>query len=227
MGFADALIKLEIPYDSEKAEKFAEKTMKLISESSRKASQELAKARGVFPNMPQSIYRKEKKPLRNSTLTTIAPTGTIAIIANCSESIEPIFSPIFTRNSTYGLMYEINPLFRELVKKLRLSQQSIEKIAREGSLQNIPEIPEKIKRVFKTAHDISPEWHLRIQAAFQKYTDNAVSKTINLPERATPTDVENVFLLAYKLKLKGLTVYRYNSRKEQVLEFCKKCDVKL
>jgi ribonucleoside-diphosphate reductase alpha chain len=163
--------------------------------------------------------------LRNATRTTIAPTGTIAIIANCSEGIEPLFNLIFNRNSTYGIMLEINPLFAETAKKLKLSQNEIEKIAREGSLQRIPNIPDKIKKVFRTAHDISAEWHIRIQAAFQKYTDNAISKTVNLPQTATPEDIENVFLLAYKHRLKGLTVYRYNSRKEQVLEFCKKCDI--
>jgi len=227
MGFADSLIKLDIPYDSEKSEKFAEKTIKFIRECSVKASQELAKSRGAFPNISLSVYKKEKKPLRNATLTTIAPTGTISIIADCSEGIEPLFNLIFTRNSTYGLMYEINPFFRELIRKLKLAPQVIEKIAREGTLQNIPEIPEKIKQIFKTSHDISPEWHLRIQAAFQRHTDNAVSKTVNLPEKSTPEDIENIFLLAHKLKLKGLTVYRYNSRKEQVLEFCKKCELKM
>jgi hypothetical protein len=209
------------------AEKTAEKIMKFVNSSALKASQELAIKRGSFPNKINSIYKKDKKPLRNATRTTIAPTGTIAIIANCSEGIEPLFNFVFNRNSTYGTMLEINPLFIETAKKLKLTQNDVEKIGREGSLQRMPNIPENIKKIFKTAHDISPEWHIRIQSAFQKYTDNAISKTVNLAQNATPEDIENVFLLAYKHKLKGLTIYRYNSRKEQVLEFCKRCDVKL
>lgn len=227
MGFADALVKLGIAYDSPQAEKTAEKIMKFVNSSALKASRELAIKRGSFPNKINSIYKKDKKPLRNATRTTIAPTGTIAIIANCSEGIEPLFNFVFNRNSTYGTMLEINPLFIETAKKLKLTQNDVEKIGREGSLQRMPNIPENIKKIFKTAHDISPEWHIIIQAAFQKYTDNAISKTVNLAQNATPEDIENVFLLAYKHKLKGLTIYRYNSRKEQVLEFCKRCDVKL
>jgi ribonucleoside-diphosphate reductase alpha chain len=227
MGFADSLIKLGLAYDSPQAEKLAEKVMKFISEISKKASQELASKRGAFPNISQSIFKKEKKPLRNATLTTIAPAGTISIIGDCSEGIEPLFNIAFERHSTYGTMYEMNPLFRDIIKKCKLSPEEVEQIARRGTLQNIEKIPEQLKRIFKTAHDISPEAHLKIQAAFQKYTDNAVSKTVNLPEKATSAEIETIFLLAYKLGLKGLTIYRYNSRKEQVLEFCKKCEFKI
>ena len=227
MGFADSLIKMQIAYDSEKAEKFAERIMRFIKDSARKASENLAKTRGSFPNKINSIFKNDKKPLRNATLTTIAPTGTIAILANASEGIEPLFNIAFSRNSTYGALLEVNSLFLETAKKLGLSEEAFEKIARRGTLQNIPEIPEKIKKIFKTAHDISPEWHIRIQSAFQKYTDNAVSKTVNLPQNATVEDIEKVFLLAYKLGLKGLTIYRYNSRKEQVLSFCEKCNLKI
>ena len=222
MGFADSLIKMNLAYDSPQAEKFAERVMKFIKDKSIKASEELAKVRGPFPNINQSIFKKSK-PIRNATLTTIAPTGTIAILADCSEGIEPLFNLAFERHSTYGMMYEISPFLKEIAKKFRLSRDEIERIARHGTLQNL-NLPENIKKIFKTAHDISYEDHIKIQAAFQKYTDNAISKTVNLPEKATPLDVENCFLLANKLGCKGLTVYRYNSRREQVLEFCKKCE---
>ncbi|MEM4259191.1 MAG: adenosylcobalamin-dependent ribonucleoside-diphosphate reductase [Candidatus Pacearchaeota archaeon] len=223
MGFADALIEAEIRYDSKEAEKFAEKLMKFIKQEATKASIELAKIRGPFPNIRASIYKN--KLLRNATLTTIAPTGTIAIIANCSEGIEPLFSPILHRHSTYGILTETDILFEQLIKKLKIEQTTLSQIETQGTLKNT-NLPEKIKNLFRTAHDVSPEWHIRIQAAFQKYTDNAVSKTVNLPSNATPEDVEKVFLLAYKLGCKGLTVYRYASRKLQVLEFCKACDAK-
>ncbi len=223
MGFADALIEAEIAYDSKEAEKFAEKLMKLIKQEATKASLELAKTRGPFPNIKASIYRN--KLLRNATLTTIAPTGTIAIIANCSEGIEPLFSPILHRHSTYGVLTETDILFENLIKKLKIDQAILSQIETQGTLKNT-ELPEKIKKLFRTAHDVSPEWHIRLQAAFQKYTDNAVSKTVNLPFNATPEDIENVFVLAYKLGCKGLTAYRYASRKSQVLEFCKSCDMK-
>jgi ribonucleoside-diphosphate reductase alpha chain len=219
MGFADALIECEIPYDSKEAEKFALKLMKFIKEKAMKASEELAKTRGSFPNIGNSAFRKK---LRNATLTTIAPTGTIAIVANCSEGIEPLFSPILHRHSTYGVLTEIDVLFERLIKKLKIDEKTFQLIEAQGSLKNTL-LPEKVKKVFRTAHDISPEWHIRLQAAFQKYTDNAVSKTVNLPSNATVEDVEKIFTLSHKLGCKGLTVYRYSSRKEQVLEFCRKC----
>jgi len=227
MGFADSLIKQGIAYDSIQAEKFAEKLMKFIKEKGVRASEELAKDRGSFPNMWNSIYKKNKKPIRNATITTIAPTGTIAVLANCSEGIEPLFNLMFTRNSTYGALFEINPNFKDILHKLKLDDQNIDRIGRDGTLQNISQIPENIKKLYRTAHDVSPEWHIRIQAAFQKYTDNAISKTVNLPEKSKIEDIENAFLLAHKLGCKGLTIYRYNSRREQVLEFCKKCNSSL
>ena len=225
MGFADALIKMNLAYDSVQAEKFAERVVKFIKESAVKASRKLAETRGSFPNKINSIFKNDKKPLRNATLTAIAPTGTIAVLAGCSEGIEPLFNLVFTRNSTYGAMTEASQIFMDSAKKMGLDQQIVEKIARMGSLQSIPEVSENAKKIFRTAHDILPEWHIRLQAAFQKYTDNAISKTVNLPENAKPEDVENILLLAYKLGCKGLTVYRYNSRKDQILEFCKKCDI--
>ena len=221
MGFADCLIKMELPYDSTKAEKTAEQLMSFIKKKSLEASVELAKPRNFFPNFPQSIFKKEK-PRRNATLTTIAPTGTIAIIANCSEGIEPLFSIIFKRNSTFGVLNEISSQFSPLIKKYKLAENDLDRIGTDGSLKNSL-LPNQIKSIFKTAHDISPEWHLRIHSAFQKYTDNAVSKTLNIPQTAQIKDIEDAFLLAHKLHLKGLTIYRYNSRREQVLEFCKKC----
>lgn len=223
MGFADALIEAELQYDSKEAEKFASDLMKFIEIEAAKASLELAKTRGPFPNIRASIYKN--KMLRNATLTTIAPTGTIAIIANCSEGIEPLFSPILHRHSTYGVLTETDILFEHLIKKLKIEQDTLEQIESQGTLKHTL-LPEKIKKLFRTAHDVSPVWHIRIQAAFQKYTENAVSKTVNLPNSATPEDIEKVFLLAHQLGCKGLTVYRYSSRKQQVLEFCKKCDVK-
>jgi ribonucleoside-diphosphate reductase alpha chain len=223
MGFADALIKMNIAYDSPEAEKFAEKIMRFIKEKSKKASEKLAKLRGSFPNIEKSIFKKEVR--RNATITTIAPTGTIAILANCSEGIEPIFSPVLTRYSTYGTMKDVNPLFEKMMKKAKLNQEELDMIAREGTIQKTF-LPEKIKKIYKTAHDISPEWHIKIQAAFQKYTDNAISKTLNLPESATVEDIKNIFILAHKLKCKGLTVYRYKSRKQQVLSFCETCSIK-
>ncbi len=221
MGFADALMEAEIPYDSKDAEKFAEKLMKFIEQKAIESSIELAKIRGPFPNINASVYKN--KMLRNATLTTIAPTGTIAILANCSEGIEPIFSPIMHRHSTYGILTETDKLFEHLENKLKLDQITLSRIESQGTLKNTT-LPEKIKQLFKTAHDISPEWHIKIQAAFQRHTDNAVSKTVNLPNTATIKDVEEVFLLAHKLHCKGLTVYRYASRKQQVLEFCQRCD---
>jgi len=224
MGFADFLIELGIPYDSKAAEKVAEKIMAFIQEKAREASKELAEKRGSFPNIEKSIYKGQK--LRNATLTTIAPTGTIGIIANCSEGIEPLFGFVFNRFSTYGTLLEITPAFKELVKKYKLKRDIINRIIEEVSIQNT-KLPKRIKNIYKTAHEISPEAHIRIQAAFQKYTDNAVSKTVNLKESSTVDDVKKVFLLAYKLKLKGLTVYRYGSREKQVLEICKKCEAKI
>lgn len=221
MGFADALIEAEIPYDSKEAERFAERLMKFIKQQAINASAELAKVRGPFPNI--NVSTQKSKMLRNATLTTIAPTGTIAILANCSEGIEPLFSPILHRHSTYGILTETDILFEHLIKKLNIDQTSLSRIESQGTLKNT-NLPEKTKRLFKTAHDVSSDWHIRIQAAFQKYTDNAVSKTVNLPNSATPEDVERVFLLAHQLHCKGLTVYRYASRRQQVLEFCQKCE---
>ena len=220
MGFADMLIQLGIPYDSEEAVQTAEKVMKFITEEARKTSVELGEEKGSFPNFSGSVWEKKGyKAMRNATVTTVAPTGTISIIAGCSSGIEPLFAIAYIRNVMEGTqLLEVNQYFEQRTKEIGIySKQLMEKVAKYGSIQKMKEIPEDLKRVFVTALDIAPEWHVKMQAAFQKYTDNAVSKTVNLPHDATIKDVENVFWLAYKLKCKGITVYRYGSKKEQVL----------
>lgn len=219
MGFADMLIKLGIRYDSEEALELAEKLMKFIDEEAHKKSMEIAEERGSFPNFEKSIWKDKYKAMRNATVTTIAPTGTISIIAGCSSGIEPIFAISFIRNVLSGTrLFETNPLF-ELVAKERgfYSAKLLEEIAKTGSVQKIDGVPEDVKKLFVTAMDIAPEWHVKMQAAFQKYTDNAVSKTVNLPADATVEDVRRVYELAWKLKCKGITVFRYGSKPEQVL----------
>ncbi len=223
MGFADMLIKLGIPYNSEKALEIAEKVMKFISEEARKMSVELGKEKGNFPNFKGSTWEKKGyKYMRNATVTTIAPTGTISEIAGCSQGIEPLFAIAYVRNVKESLGYDltvINPLFEMIaIQRGFYSDELIKKIARSTSIQHIKEIPEDVRRIFVTALDIAPEWHVRMQAAFQKYTDNAVSKTVNLPYDATPEDVERIFMLAWKLGCKGITVYRFGSRKVQVIK---------
>ncbi|MDI9646661.1 MAG: vitamin B12-dependent ribonucleotide reductase [Archaeoglobales archaeon] len=223
MGWADALFLLEIPYDSVEALQLAEKVMNFIQEESHKASQALAEERGVFPNWKGSVWEKRGIKIRNATTTTIAPTGTISIISNCSSGIEPVFALAYRRENILDgeSFFEINYIFEEALKRRSLySEEIVAKVAESGSIQKL-ELPEDLKKVFKCALDIDPEWHVRMQAAFQKYTDNAVSKTINLPNSATKKDVEKAFLLAYELKCKGITVYRDGSREEQVLKIKK------
>ncbi|OGD44477.1 ribonucleoside-diphosphate reductase, adenosylcobalamin-dependent [Candidatus Bathyarchaeota archaeon RBG_13_46_16b] len=219
MGFADMLIKLGIPYDSEEALSIGEKTMKFIEEEALKKSVELGEERGSFPNFDGSIWKDKYPAMRNATVTTVAPTGTISIIAGCSSGIEPIFAISFIRNVLSGTrLFETNPLFETMSKERGFySAKLLEEIARTGSVQKIEGVPDDIKRLFVTALNIKPEWHVRMQAAFQKYTDNAVSKTVNLPNEATADDVRNIYELAWKLKCKGVTVFRYGSKPEQVL----------
>ncbi len=195
MGFADILIKLKVPYDSEEAIKTAEKIMKFIAEKAKKYS------------------------TNNKTLTTIAPTGTISLIADCSSGIEPLFAIAYIKEILAGeKLLIINKELEKIAKEGGFySKKLMEEIAKKGSVKGIDKIPKDIQRLFVTAMDIKPEWHLKIQAAFQKYTDNAVSKTINLPNKATVNDVKKIFLLSHKLKCKGITIYRYGSKPKQVL----------
>ncbi|RLF46704.1 MAG: ribonucleotide-diphosphate reductase subunit alpha [Thermoplasmata archaeon] len=221
MGFADMLIQLNIPYDSNEALELGEKIMSFIQKEAKQASIELGKERGSFPNFKGSIYDGKYEAMRNATVTTIAPTGSISIIAGCSSGIEPLFAISFVRNvlDEEDRLYEINPYFEKIAKEMGFfSQELMRKIAdNNGSVQGIEEVPEEVQRIFVTALDISPEWHVRMQAAFQKYVDNATSKTINLRQDATVEDVKKAYMLAYQLKCKGITVYRYGSRPEQVI----------
>jgi len=219
MGFADMLIMLKVPYDSEEALNVGENIMKFIKEEAHKKSIELAKARGSFINFEGSIWKDRYPAFRNATVTTVAPTGTISIIAGCSSGIEPIFAISFIRNVLSGTrLFETNPLFEAMSKERGFySAKLLEEIAKTGSVQKIDGVPDDVKRLFVTALDIKPEWHVRMQAAFQKHTDNAVSKTVNLPTEATVDDVRNIYEMAWQLKCKGVTVFRYGSKPEQVL----------
>jgi len=228
MGWADMLVQLKIPYHSKEALNLAEQIMKFILNEGRLASIQLAKERGTFPNYEKSIYY-DKLPLRNATITTIAPTGTLSIIAACSSGIEPFFALCFARNVMDGTrLVEVNQYFKKEMERLGLWSDSLaEKIAETGSIQQIKEIPEEIKKIFVTAHEIAPSEHIRMQAAFQQYVDNAVSKTVNLPHDATEEDVREVYLLAYRLGCKGVTVYRDGSRQGQVIQKGQKTETQL
>ncbi|MEW6379539.1 MAG: vitamin B12-dependent ribonucleotide reductase [bacterium] len=220
MGFADLLLELGIPYDSDAAVRMAERIMKHVREEAWNRSRLLARERGAFPNFSASVYgRRGDAAVRNATTTTVAPTGTISIIAGCSSGIEPVFALSFVRNIMDGTrLLEVNPVFEKKAKERGFfSQELMGQVARLGSIREITEIPEDIRRIFVTALDISSDWHLKIQAAFQKYTDNSVSKTINLPAESTVDEVKKIYLEAYRLGCKGITIYRYGSKPEQVL----------
>ncbi len=226
MGFANMLFMLGVPYDSEEAENIATDVMSFISNEARKASARLASDRGDFPSIEDSVI---KSPRRNATLTTIAPTGSISIIAETSSGIEPIFAIVYQKTNILenNTFFEINPIFEDVARREGwYSQTLINKIIKNGGkVTGVQEIPEKWQKVFRTALEISPEWHVKMQAAFQRSVDNAISKTINLPYDATVEDVEQVILLAYQLNLKGLTVFRNQSRSKQVLEtLCIECE---
>jgi ribonucleoside-diphosphate reductase alpha chain len=219
MGFADMLIMLGVPYDSEEALELGEQVMKFIEEEAHKKSREIGEARGSFPNFEKSIWKDRYSAFRNATVTTVAPTGTISIIVGCSSGIEPLFAISFMRNVLGGArLFETNVLFEETAKARGFySAKLLEEVARTGSVQKIAGVPDDVKRLFVTALDIDPVWHVKVQAAFQKSTDNAVSKTVNLPFEAKVEDVREIYDLAWQLKCKGVTVVRYGSKPEQVL----------
>ncbi len=219
MGFADLLIQLGIPYNHPMAFELGERIMAFIQERGREASYRLALKKGSFPNFERSTLKGKWEAMRNATITTIAPAGTISIIAGTSSGIEPLFALVFVRHVLDGKrLLEINPFFEQVAKAEGFYSESLmKKILETGSLKDLPEVPEKVKRLFVTAHEISPEDHIRMQASFQKYTDNAVSKTVNFPHEATVDDVAKVYLLAYELGCKGVTIYRDRSKEEQVL----------
>jgi ribonucleoside-diphosphate reductase alpha chain len=225
MGFADMLVMLEIPYNSEEALKVASEVMGFINDAAIKASVTLAEERGVFPAFEGSIYDKPDGPrVRNATRTTIAPTGTLSMIAGCSSGIEPLFALSYTKTVLDGTPFvEVNPYFEKAARDGGFySEDLMKKLAEGAHLSDIKDVPEEVKQLFVTAHEITPEWHVKMQAAFQRATDNAVSKTINFPQSATREDVANAYRLAYEEGLKGITIYRDRSRDTQVLTTGKK-----
>jgi ribonucleoside-diphosphate reductase alpha chain len=223
MGWADLLIMLNIPYNSDEALTLGDQLMEFIQAEADKASHELSKKRGNFVNWEKSVFSGKgltpPRPRRNSTVTTVAPTGTISIIAGCSSGIEPIFAVSYVRNVMDNTrLVEVNPIFESRAKEMGFySERLMERIAEKNSIADFDEIPEEVKKVFVTAHDISPEWHIKMQAVFQRHTENAVSKTINMPRESTPDDVRTAYELAYSLGCKGVTIYRDGSRAYQVL----------
>ena len=225
MGFADALIRMGIPYNSEKALKTASEIMGFIDAEAEKASVALAQERGVFPAFEGSVYDTTGgKRVRNASRTTIAPTGTLSLIAGCSSGIEPLFALSYTRNILDGTrLVEVNPYFEEAAKNGGFySAELMQKLADGAHLKDMDEAPDDTKKLFVTAHDIDTRWHVKMQAAFQQYTDNAVSKTVNFPRQAKEEDVSRVYMMAYEEGLKGITIYRDGSREGQVLTTGKK-----
>ncbi|HAJ95620.1 MAG TPA: ribonucleotide-diphosphate reductase subunit alpha, partial [Actinobacteria bacterium] len=221
MGWADLLVMMRIPYNSEEALELGSKIMSFIQDESKEASRKLAEEKGEFPNFEGSIYDSpEGYKVRNATTTTIAPTGTLSIIADCSSGIEPLFAISFVKNvMDNDRLLEVNKHFKKIAEDGGFySKELMEKIAGTGHLQDLDEIPDSCKRIFKTAHEVSPKWHVRSQAAFQKFVDNAVSKTVNFSNSATVQDVEDVYMLSYRLGCKGITIFRDGSRGAQVLE---------
>jgi len=219
MGFADLLIKLSIPYDSEDAVEQAETIMAFIHREARNASADLGRRRGNFPAFKGSVIEGRYPFMRNATVTTIAPTGTISLIAGASSGIEPLFAVAHARHVLEDqVLTEMHPLFVQTAKKQGFFSDALaQSVSATGSVQGNPAVPEKVQRIFRTAHEIAPQWHVNIQAAFQKHTDNAVSKTVNFPAEATPEEVAQVFLSAAKMGCKGITIYRDGSRQHQVL----------
>jgi ribonucleoside-diphosphate reductase alpha chain len=220
MGFADMLVMLGVPYNSHEALELAEDIMAFINKKATESSAALAAERGVFPAFKGSVYDVPDGPrVRNATRTTIAPTGTLSMIAGCSSGIEPLFALSYTKTVLDGTPFiEVNPYFEEAARKGGFySEELMKKLAEGAHLGDIKGVPDKIRRIFVTAHEITPEWHVKMQAAFQRSTDNAVSKTINFPTAATREDVARAYMLAYEEGLKGITIYRDRSRDSQVL----------
>jgi ribonucleoside-diphosphate reductase alpha chain len=219
MGWADMLILLGISYNSRKAFRLARELMNFFRDKAREASVELAGEKGVFPNFKGSVYDAPGMPrVRNATTTTIAPTGTLSIIADCSSGIEPLFALAYKRLILDTELYEVNRYFFEIARARGFYSGELEnKVIKKGSVKGMPEVPSDIKRLFRTAHEIPPEDHLEMQSAFQEFTDNAVSKTINIPRRAKKEDVARAYLLAYEKGLKGITIFRYGTAKRGTL----------
>ncbi len=228
MGYADMLVEMGVPFNSEEAVRLAETVMKFIQEKSHDESRRLARERGSFPNFKGSRWEKLGYPeMRNATVTTIAPTGTTSIFAGCSSGIEPIFSLVYVRKNILDQdkdeFIEVHPLFEQKCKDRWIySRELMHQVAEAGSTHGVEAIPDDLKRAFVTAHDIEPKWHVLTQAAFQKYTDNAVSKTVNMPNASTLEEVKEVYRLAYDTGCKGVTIYRDGSRDKQVLNLVKK-----
>jgi ribonucleoside-diphosphate reductase alpha chain len=221
MGWADLLVIMGIPYDSEEALELGGKIMSFVQDESKEASKKLAEEKEEFPNFEGSIFDSpEGYKIRNATTTTIAPTGTLSIIADCSSGIEPIFAVSFVKNvMDNDKLIEVNKYFKSIAgEKGFYSKELMERIAEKGHIKDIEEVPEEYKRIFITAHEVSPKWHVRSQSAFQKFVDNAVSKTVNFANSATVQDVEDVYMLSYRLGCKGITIFRDGSRDAQVLE---------
>jgi ribonucleoside-diphosphate reductase alpha chain len=221
MGWADMLIMLGMPYNHKSSYKFARKIMQFISQKARDASKCMAEKRGVFPNFTGSVYDAPgMSRVRNATLTTIAPTGTLSIIAGCSSGIEPLFSIVYKRLILDTTLCEVHKIFVDTAVNAGLySEKLMAKVYKQGNLKGLKEIPFKMRRLFRTAFEISPEDHLEMQAAFQEYTDNAVSKTINLPGRSKREDIANIYIRAYEKGLKGITIFRYGSKMGTMVKF--------
>jgi ribonucleoside-diphosphate reductase alpha chain len=227
MGWADLLIALNIPYASEQALTLAEKIMGFIRRVGQRASRNLAQTRGSYPNLSKAGQGDRRTPQRNAAITTVAPTGTISIIAGCSSGIEPLFALSYVRKHVLDgrELCEVHPGLTKRLSEMRLMRPGmLESILRSGSLRQVPEIPEEMRRLYAPALEIAPEWHVRMQAAFQRHSDAAVSKTVNLPVEASPSDIEAIYHLAYRLGCKGITAYRDHCREAQVLNIgCSAC----
>jgi ribonucleoside-diphosphate reductase alpha chain len=218
MGWADLLFRANVAYDSDQALELGETLMKFVQEQADQASEDLAHERGVFPNWYGSWYEEQDRKMRNATRTTIAPTGTISIIAGCSSGIEPLFALAFKRHQADEEMFEVNRQFVSIGRENGwYTDELAERIIEHGGTRGVEAVPKEVADVFVTAHEVSPQWHLKHQAAFQKYTDNAVSKTVNMPNTSGTADVHEVYMLAYELGCKGVTIYRDGSKQTQVL----------